>query len=118
VDPDALDRPIDPAEERRLTGFLRERFPTTDLTLADSGTCLYTLTPDEDFLLGIVPGTDGRVSVVVGLNHAFKFAPVIGRILADLALRGTTQHPIDRFRVDRFAATAEAAGLGLAAGRK
>ena len=53
-----------------------------------------------------MPGSDGRASVVVGLNHAFKFAPVIGRILADLATIGTTPHRIDRFRVDRFAPAA------------
>lgn len=94
-----------PAEEeqRGLTAYLRDRFPASNLTFDSSGRCLYTLTPDEDFLLGQAPGTDGRVSIVVGLSHAFKFAPVIGRILADLATKGATPHPIDRFRIDRFA---------------
>ena len=105
VDPHDRERALrrGDAEERRLTAYLRERFPTSDLTFDSSGGCLYTLTPDEDFLLGPVPGFGGRASVVVGLNHAFKFAPVIGRILADLATRGATPHPIERFRVDRFA---------------
>ena len=102
VDPEALDRRIDPAERARLTAYLRDRFPGSGLTFEEEGTCLYTLTPDEDFLLGTVPGSSGRASVVVGLNHAFKFAPVIGRILADLASIGTTPHRIDRFRIDRF----------------
>jgi sarcosine oxidase len=48
------------------------------------------------------------VSLVVGLNHAFKFAPVIGRILADLATTGSTAYPIDRFRVDRFGSVSAA----------
>jgi sarcosine oxidase len=103
VDPDAVDRAIDPAEEATLTAYLGERFPTSRLELVEAGTCLYTLTPDEDFLLGPVPGSRGAVSAVVGLNHAFKFAPIIGRILADLATAGSTAHPIDRFRLDRFA---------------
>lgn len=95
-------RDDDRSERRRLVAALQERFPTSRLTFDEAQSCLYTLTPDEDFLLGTVPGWDGRVSLVVGLNHAFKFAPVIGRILADLATTGTTQHPIERFRVDRF----------------
>ena len=104
VDPDAAVRPqVSGEEERRMTAYVRERFPETVLTLDDVGTCLYTLTPDDDFLLGTVPGSGGTASLVVGLSHAFKFAPVIGRILADLASTGTTSHRIDRFRIDRFA---------------
>ena len=103
VSPDAIEfRYDDGSEQRRMTDYLRQRFPTSELTFDHAQGCLYTLTPDEDFLLGSVPGSGGRASVVVGLNHAFKFAPVIGRILADLATTGRTDHPIDRFRVDRF----------------
>jgi len=101
VDPTAVDRSLDRDEERVLSAYLRERFPTVDLSLVESGTCLYALTPDHDFVLGRLP--DAAVSVVVGLGHAFKFAPVIGRILADLATTGRSRHPIDRFRPDRFA---------------
>jgi len=79
-------------EQQALTAYLRDRFPSSDLELDEVGTCLYTLTPDEDFLLGPVPGSGGLASVVVGLNHAFKFAPVIGRILADIATTGTSTH--------------------------
>ena len=85
----------------RSRRYIAERFPTVDLEQIEAGTCLYALTPDHDFLLGRVPGAP--VSVAVGLGHAFKFAPVIGRILADLATSGASRHPIDRFRVDRFA---------------
>jgi sarcosine oxidase len=105
--PGVVERTVEDGSERRaLTTYLRQRFPTSTLTFEESQACLYTLTPDEDFLLGPVPGADGRLSLAVGLNHAFKFAPVIGRILADLASAGSTAHPIERFRVDRFAAAA------------
>jgi sarcosine oxidase len=104
VDPDATERHDDGGlEQRHLTAYLQERFPTSDLTFEEAAACLYTLTPDGDFLLGPVPGSGGRTSLVVGLNHAFKFAPVIGRIMADLATTGSTALPIDRFRLDRFA---------------
>ncbi len=102
VDPSAVERTIDPTEQARLTTYLAERFPTSTLDLVETGTCLYALLPDEDFVLGPVPGA--AATVVVGLNHAFKFAPVIGRILADLATTGRTNHPIERFAVNRFAA--------------
>jgi glycine/D-amino acid oxidase-like deaminating enzyme len=62
--------------------------------------CLYTVSPDDHLLLGRVPGAP--ISLGVGLGHAFKFAPVTGRILADLATTGISRYPIDRFRVDRF----------------
>jgi sarcosine oxidase len=101
VDPDHVDRAADQTEERRLGDVMRARFPTTDLTQVEAGTCLYTVTPDDDFLLGPVPGASA--SLVVGLGHAFKFAPVIGRVLADLATTGRSRHPIGRFRLDRFA---------------
>jgi sarcosine oxidase len=100
VDPDAVDRSVDRDEERRLGEVMRARFPSSALEEIEAGTCLYTVTPDDDFLLGPVPGA--AASLVVGLGHAFKFAPVIGRILADLATSGRSRHPIDRFRLDRF----------------
>jgi sarcosine oxidase len=103
VGPDAVERRFDDGtERRRMEAYLRARLPTSALTFDEAGGCLYTLTPDEDFLLGPVPGSTGRVSLVVGLNHAFKFAPVIGRILADLATSGATSHDIRRFRIERF----------------
>jgi sarcosine oxidase len=63
-------------------------------------TCLYTLTPDRDFLLDRVPGTE-NIFTVVGAGHAFKFASLLGRILVDLALDGTTTHDISALAADR-----------------
>jgi sarcosine oxidase len=101
IDPEASDRPIDPAATRRLKANLAARFPTIEIDESEVGTCLYALTPDDDFLLGPVPGVP--VSLAVGLGHGFKFAPVIGRVLADLAMTGISRHPIESFRLDRFA---------------
>jgi sarcosine oxidase len=63
-------------------------------------TCLYTLTPDRDFLLDRVPGTE-NVFTVVGAGHAFKFASLLGRILVELALDGATTHDISALAADR-----------------
>ena len=59
--------------------------------------CLYTLTPDRDFVLDRVPGAE-RVIVGQGAAHAFKFVPTFGRRLADLALGGAIGAELAPFR--------------------
>jgi len=67
--------------------------------------CLYTLTPDEHFLLGAHPA-HANVVVAAGFSgHGFKFLPVVGEVLADLAIDGATRHPIGMFAPGRFAGT-------------
>ena len=64
--------------------------------------CMYTLTPDEHFVIGLHP-EHPAVSVACGFSgHGFKFAPVVGEILADLAIDGTTRQPIGLFDPSRF----------------
>jgi sarcosine oxidase len=63
-------------------------------------TCLYTLTPDRDFVIDAVPGHPD-VYVGLGAAHAFKFAPTFGRVLADLATTGETSSEIAPFAMDR-----------------
>ena len=70
--------------------------------LLDKKTCIYTNTPDEQFMIGVLPDHP-QVSVAAGFSgHGFKFASVIGEIMADLAQNGETSHDIDLFRLDRF----------------
>jgi sarcosine oxidase len=94
----------DPAAADRLAGFLRTRLPAAG-THDHTATCLYTLTPDRDFALGPLPGHD-RVLVALGAAHGFKFAPLLGRALADLALHDGTGVDITPFALDRPALTA------------
>jgi sarcosine oxidase len=63
-------------------------------------TCLYTLTPDRDFVIDAVPGHP-EVYVGLGAAHAFKFAPTFGRVLADLATTGATSSEIAPFAMNR-----------------
>lgn len=101
----AATRSYDVDEEalRRLTGFVRPLLPGVGEP-ARTVTCLYTLTPDRDFVVGSLPG---RPSVLVGLGagHGFKFAPTLGRVLADLATTGTTATDVAPFAPDRPALT-------------
>jgi sarcosine oxidase len=97
----------DPAAAERLAGFLRTRLPAAAGAHEHTATCLYTLTPDRDLVLGPVPGHD-RVLVALGAAHGFKFAPLLGRVLADLALHDGTDVDLTPFAPDRPALTAAA----------
>jgi sarcosine oxidase len=94
----------DPAAADRLAGFLRAHLPTAAGAHAHTATCLYTLTPDRDLALGHLAGHD-RVLVALGAAHGFKFAPLVGRVLADLALHDGTDLDIGLFALDRPALT-------------
>ena len=86
---------------------MRERLATTLPALAAgrlarAETCLYTMTPDEHFLLDRHPAHP-NVTLAAGFSgHGFKFANLIGEILADLSLSGGTAQPIDLFALARF----------------
>jgi sarcosine oxidase len=99
-----LDRELRPADEARVRAFLRAHLPAADGPLTDSTICLYTNTPDGHFVLDVHPAAPGVAFASACSGHGFKFAPVIGEVLADLALIGATPHPIERFRAARFAA--------------
>lgn len=70
--------------------------------LLDTVHCKYTLTPDHHFVIGRHPHHANVIIASPCSGHGYKFASVIGEILADLAIDGTTRHPIDLFRPDRF----------------
>jgi sarcosine oxidase len=61
------------------------------------------MTPDGDFILDRLPGHQAIIVASPCSGHGFKFAPVIGEILADLAVSGSTSHDISRFGLARFA---------------
>jgi sarcosine oxidase len=95
-----------PDQERidRQRRFLEEHIPDFLGPELYTKTCLYTIPPDQDFVVGPLPA-DPRIQVFVGAGHAFKFASLLGRILVDLALVGTTTHPVDGLGLDRPALT-------------
>src|SRR6266404_2658121 len=76
--------------------------PAAHGKLLDAKTCLYTMAPDGDFILDRLPGSPDIIVASPCSGHGFKFAPVIGEILADLAITGATRHDISRFRLARF----------------
>jgi sarcosine oxidase len=100
VDPDVEDRQIAPEYESTVRRFLRGHIPAlADAAVSFTEICLYTVAPEEQFLVDFLPG---RADVIVASpcsGHGFKFACLIGRVLADLACTGTTAISRDFWRV-------------------
>ena len=92
----------DPAAAARLLDFMGRHLPGAVGPPIYTKTCLYTLTPDRDFVLDRLPDHPNML-VGLGAAHGFKYASVIGRILAELAMDGSTpsQGEIEDFRIDR-----------------
>ena len=83
--------------------FLNEVFPSVAGSTLSLETCIFTNTPDEHFLLDHYDGLD-RVWVASGFSgHGFKFAAVIGEIMANLAGDQAPGYDISLFRAGRFA---------------
>lgn len=96
VHPDSRDFIPLPAGERRLIEYAREWLPGVDADSATSITCLYTVTPDHNFIVD----RRGNITFAAGFSgHGFKFTPVIGELLADLALENIPAP--DFLRLDR-----------------
>jgi sarcosine oxidase len=102
VDPDRHDQTITPDDEALMRAAIAEHVPAANGPLVGAKTCLYTVTPDGDFILDRLPSCPQIVVASPCSGHGFKFAAVVGEILADLATTGTTAHDISRFRLDRF----------------
>ncbi|GAB4515497.1 MAG: N-methyl-L-tryptophan oxidase [Haliangiales bacterium] len=93
------------ADEAEIRPALARLLPAADGALLSLRRCLYTLSPDHHFLVERHPGHE-RVTVGCGFSgHGFKFAPVIGLALADLATEGRSELPIEFLSRARLAAT-------------
>jgi len=102
VDPDSYDRHVSAADEASVMGAIHRYMPQSAGPILSAKTCLYTMTPDEDFVIDRVPGRERIIVVSPCSGHGFKFAPAIGLAVADLALSGRTSLDLSRFRIDRF----------------
>lgn len=76
--------------------FLKRYMPDLAGEIAYTKTCLYTYSPDEDFIIDFLPEHDQAVIVACGFSgHGFKFVPMVGELLKDLAVTGSTELPIE-----------------------
>ena len=99
--PETVCREIRQEEERLIRHRLETTLPTLAGRLVRAETCLYTMTPDEHFMIGVHP-QHPAVTLAAGFSgHGFKFAPVIGELLTDLATTGKTKYDLGLFALDR-----------------
>ena len=84
----------------RVVRFLEGHLPGALGPIIYTKTCLYTLTPDRDFVLDVLP-EHPEIAVAIGGGHGFKFASLIGQILSDLSIDGRSPRDLTPFRVDR-----------------
>ncbi len=96
----------DPATLARVGAFVQRTLPRAYGPALYSKTCLYTLTPDRDFVIDTLPAYP-QIALALGAGHAYKFAGIIGRILSELAIDGSTAYDVGPFAVDRPILTME-----------
>ncbi|NJO83069.1 MAG: FAD-dependent oxidoreductase [Blastochloris sp.] len=106
---DAIGKPVTPetrtfevdAEAYQQTiDWMAKYTPSALGDLLYTKTCLYTLTPDREFIIDTLPDYP-NCAVGVGAGHAFKFASVFGRVLGELVTTGETSTAISHFTIDR-----------------
>uniref|UniRef100_A0A4X2KU89 Pipecolic acid and sarcosine oxidase n=1 Tax=Vombatus ursinus TaxID=29139 RepID=A0A4X2KU89_VOMUR len=105
VDPDERDCPSaspDLTDVRILSGFVRDYFPGLQPQPAIMECCMYTNTPDDNFILDRHPK---HANIVIGAGfsgHGFKLSPVVGKVLYELSSESTLSYDLTPFRIRRF----------------
>jgi sarcosine oxidase len=102
VDPDDWEREANDDDERVLREFANRYFPDGCGPTMAMASCLFTNTPDRHFIIDLHPEMSNVVIASPCSGHGFKFASVIGEIVADLAEKGQTRHDLTLFRLARF----------------
>jgi sarcosine oxidase len=101
VDPDALDRDVHEGEIATVHAALHDWMPQAAGAFLDGKACMYAMTPDAHFAIGRDPAS-GLVVAGGFSGHGYKFAPVVGELLAQLALDGRTRLDIGFLSPQRF----------------
>ncbi len=100
--PEALQRTVTDSDEHTVRATLERFLPGANGPLVSAKVCMYTLSPDEHFIVDKYPLHENVVIACGFSGHGFKFAPVVGEALADLALNGESKLPIGFLRLNRF----------------
>lgn len=104
-DPESVDRKVHDGEVKPLRAALRAVLPSlSDAPIRESGVCLFTNTPDHDFIIDFHPLHQQVLISSPCSGHGFKFASAIGELQADLIVNGKTRFDLSPFRLDRWTA--------------
>jgi glycine/D-amino acid oxidase-like deaminating enzyme len=100
--PDAVERTLSGGDRAALLEYARERFPNLSDEVVYEKVCLYTVTPDDDFIIDCVPCLPGA-SVIGGTSgHGFKFGPLFGEIARVLVSGEAMPYDLTCFSLSRF----------------
>ena len=103
VDPDVVDRNVSKDDTENLHYVLQKIFKNAPREISSHKICLYSNSPDEDFIIDSVAEYDGNLIVACGFSgHGFKFSSVVGEILCQLATTGKSELPIGFLSLERF----------------
>ncbi len=103
IDPDDHDRSTRPDDEAALRSFVERHLPDAAGPTEMLKACIFTNSPDEHFIIDRLSEAP-QVSIASACSgHGYKFCSVVGEVMADLAIDGSTRHDIGLFRLDRFA---------------
>ena len=102
VDPDTLIRESNDSDLKMVRDFLEEYIPDGNGELIDSKVCMYTDTPDQDFLIDSHPDDENIIICSPCSGHGFKFTPAIGEICSSLIINNSTKFDLDKFSLERL----------------
>ena len=106
LDPDHVDRTVKEFEVDKLRAALRPILPgLAKAPVRESDVCLFTNTPDHDFVIDFHPFSPQVLISNPCSGHGFKFASAIGEIQAELLVEGKTKFDLSPFRLDRWVAS-------------
>jgi len=100
--PDKIRRQVTEDDETPVKQFLRQHISSLDSPPVSSATCMYTNTPDDNFIIDFHPSHSNIVLVSACSGHGFKFSSAIGEVVQQMVQRGDTDLDISQFKADRF----------------
>jgi glycine/D-amino acid oxidase-like deaminating enzyme len=103
IEPENLTKIPNKEDLDKIYAFMDQYMPGVFKKTITTKNCLYTNTPDENFILDYLPDTDNCIIIATGFSgHGFKFVPAIGKIISELADNKNPHVDIDFLRINRF----------------
>ena len=103
VDPDHVQREVSSAEEQAMyKDYVEGRLPGISDRCVAAASCLYTVTPDSNFVIDVHPDDDRIIIASPCSGHGFKHSPAVGEALAEQVIDGKSKIDLSSFSLKRF----------------
>lgn len=100
--PETIDRTVYPGEVKKHAAVLEQFVPSAAGPLVEAYTCLYTMSSDENFIIGPLTDSPNCIVATGCSGHAFKFVPVLGSVIADMVQGLPARFDLDFLSPARF----------------